>query len=254
MTSLQKFKGALVAALVIGSLAALPSQAAAAPISGTLSISDFSNGVEITSTDIIWLGLFQVGVPVSGDFSGLVGTTGTELNLNSTLQPVGSTFPNVAPNTTLPGEGVVLAGFLTLTAAPNISFDLNYIAPGSFSSVDCSLAAAAGQTCTLPGTPFNFVNQTATTSSVTFALSGFVRNVSTGELSTFTGVYTTQFTESFQDVIAQLESTGFIINTYSGTFTATVTPIPEPATLLTFGAGSVFLAARKRRRAKKVQA
>ena len=111
---------------------------------------------------------------------------------------------------------------------------------------------APGQVCSLPGTPFSLINTTATSSSATFALSGFVRRISTGELSTFNGIYTTQFTIPYQQVLQQLETNGFIDNTYSGTFTGTVTAaVPEPATLLTFGVGTLLAAVRRRRLAKK---
>src|SRR5262249_10150282 len=143
------------------------------------------------------------GFPTSGTFLPLVGTTGVMRDLNLAFQPVGAAFPLAGPNTLLPGEGIVLASFISFDANPDIVFDLNFIAPGSFTAGSCLAAPAPGQTCTPLGSPFSFTNVAGGTpgdvdSTFSLSVGGFVRRISTGELTQFTGIYTTQNNDPFQ--------------------------------------------------------
>jgi len=253
-----------MACLLLGGLALLPASASAAPVSGTLSIaSDNAGGVTVTLNTIDWFlpvaggnGLFNIGAPSTVDFLPFVGSTGFALDLNFASEPVGSPFPVAPPIINRPGEGPVLSSFLSFPiSAPDIVFDLSFIPAGTFSNAACLLAPAPGQVCTPTGlapglvSPFNLVNGAGGTSSASLVVQGFVRRVSTGELSTFVGTYTTQFTTPYQTYLGPLLQGGSVTNTYSGTFTATVTPtaVPEPATLLTFGVGALFMARRRLR-------
>jgi hypothetical protein len=66
-----------------------------------------------------------------------------------------------------------------------------------------------------------------------------------------TGIYTAESAAtSIQQIINTIAGGGSMTNAYS----ATITSVPEPATLLTFGAGSLLLAAHRRRRAAKGKA
>jgi hypothetical protein len=262
----KQFRGWFVCAAAVGALALYATEAQAAGISGLLAIDNAAGGgVTVTPTTITWLppccsgsgGEFLVGATSTGSFASL--TTGNALNLNTTNEPVGAAFPLGAPivdhatdAAVQAVEGNVLPGFLTFTGGTplTLQFDLNFIQPGVFTSTDCGMSPAPGQTCTLPGTAFDFVNTSATSSTVSINLSGFVRDTANpSELSTFTGLYQTTFSNlNFQQVIAQLESTGGITSTYSGTFNATVAAIPEPVTMMTFGTGVALIARRLRRR------
>jgi len=130
---------------------------------------------------------------------------------------------------------------------------INFIAAGIFPSGSCFAPAAIGQTCTSPGSLFNFVNNPGPgggpppQATATWVLSG----VTNDGQSTWTGNFTAQFGVPFQSVFAQLGATGNVANTYSATFTLTPlsqTPEPPPSTLMGLGLGLVVLGAGLRRR------
>lgn len=213
------------------------------PISGTVNI---SGSVAVGETTIDFQppagppsGTFVVSnTGNTGSFAGLANTTGTILDLNDTLQPPGQTF-------------TPLNGFVTFTAAPNISLNLTGIDPGTYSSADCFTLPAAGQTCTPPSTgngfasPFNLSNTSATTSTAAFTVFGDAVNTATGESNPFIGVFSTQFTVPYQTLLQEVAS-GDIATSYSSTFTATT--VPEPMTPILLGSGLVGLAMLRRRR------
>jgi hypothetical protein len=259
MEFLRSFQGVLMRlkALVLGGLfaAATALPAGATPISGQLNI---SGDVVVTLSAIDFAppvgggtGQFVIGTTSTGDFSFPFMTQGTAKDLSSAAQPVGTPF--------------LLTSFLTLpNPANNIAFDLNFITPGSFSSAACGAPAAADQQCTPtlpPGlglSPFELTNtavfnpatgNTELHSSVVFNMAGQVRNVTTGELSNFTGTYSAQFLTPFQTVLAELAANGSVSNTYSGTFNATVVPTttPEPASMALLGVGLLTAGWRRKK-------
>ncbi|MES2522104.1 MAG: PEP-CTERM sorting domain-containing protein [Gemmatimonadota bacterium] len=160
------------------------------------------------------------------------------------------------------GTGAV-AG-IPLASFGGYTFSITNILPGTFSPAACSLPAAAGQTCTppqLPGTtisPFNLVNQTATTSTASFQLAGIVTQTSTGATANYQGLFTAQFigqnSLSYQQVLAALSggvgTPGLPGVSFSATFTTgPSTVIPEPSTYALMAAGLAgigFLARRRR--------
>jgi hypothetical protein len=122
------------------------------------------------------------------------------------------------------------------------SFPLGVNGPGQ-----CASPPAAGQMCTVPGSPFNLQNLTATSSTATFRMGG-TTNDST---STWTGIFASQFnTIPYQTVLANLSTNGFVSNTFNGQITLVApSTVPEPGTapFLLLGAGMIACATLLRR-------
>ena len=216
--------------MAVAILCLLPAIAAAAPIFGTFNIAGtITVGQSGTTQTITWIddvppfaaNKAVVGVTgLSGSFAGLGGSEVTIRNLTNPPQVVDAT-------------GFASTAFITFDAAPALgTLFINFIAQGVNSSAACGAAPAVGQTCALPGSPFDFQNTPGGGSRAGFVFSG-----NTPE-NTWTGNFTSQFNVPFQTVFAQLATSGSVTNTYSATFT--VTPIPEPTTLL-LGLGGVCL-------------
>lgn len=181
-----------------------------------------------------------------------------EINFNSPLIAVpvlDGIFATLAPGNTgtlqnvAVGTGVYnLPGFIQIVG---YSFALNNVVPGSFSVADCFLAAVAGQTCTFPGTPFNFANVSnghgGINTTLAFNLSGVVTTPSANSYD-YSAIFTSQFTNtSFQSMYNTMESGGTIPVSYSLSIQATapedITTTPEPATLAMLGPGLLGLGA-----------
>ena len=243
------------AALGVLGLTAL-SSAYATPLNGTVNT---VGNASVTTTDITFANifavanLFNVSPPITGSFSTLApGASGTILNLNSTLQPVGGNKETAITD----------VGWMVFPAAgsfPGARFDLEYISPGGFTSASCFLPVASalpGQTCTpFAGSPFNLTNlgsgSTVTGVLIGFSLQGDAINLTTLEETDFSGSFSTQIDgHTLQDIIATITAGGTVSNSYSANFTAT--GVPEPGTISLFGAGLIGLGLlQRRRRAKK---
>ena len=254
-------------ALAFGALL-LPESSFATPVSGAFGIEGggagavgFSLGFQCASglqrafpCPTVTSGNFLTTQGI-GDFAAYIGQGGFIESLN----------PTVAP----PNETVNVMNFITFAsggsnpvATPDIALDLNKVLLGVNGSADCNLPAAAGQHCTPEGVPqlvnpanplglsvFNFAN-TQTGASVSFSITGTARRISTGETSTFTGVFTSNFIgTNYQALFAALNAGLTISTPYSATFIVTATPIvPEPATFsMALGGLLVFAGAAFRR-------
>jgi hypothetical protein len=237
----------LLASVLLGGLICATSPAA--PISGTFNI---AGTITVTPTSIAWTlndvpftpERATIGPGDTGDFTGLGGTQVVIHNLSSGAEPVGG-FP--------------AQPFISFLAAPSLpTLNINFIFPGIYSSAACAtLPATVGQTCTPPGSPanpgspFNFVNNPPPAplgpqATATFVFTG----VTSDGLENWQGNFTSQFTSSYQSVLAQLASTGSVSNTFSATFTLTPAgnPVPEAGTMSLLGLGLVGFSMKLRRR------
>jgi hypothetical protein len=165
---------------------------------------------------------------LSGSFAGLGGTQATILPISS-------------PPATIGGAGFPAQTLLTFDADPALgALSIDFIFPGIASSFDCSVAPAVGQECTPLGTPFTLQNTPGGGSSVGVVFAG-----TAPDGSTWTGNLTSQFGVPYQLVLQTLATQGSI----SGTYSATVTVVPEPTTGLLVMAGVLGLAISRRRTA-----
>ena len=176
----------------------------------------------------------------AGTFSAVAGSLNLITSLNSAGQPIGTTV-------SLPNWLV----FNPPVGSPPVSLTLTSVLAGSFSSAQCGLAAAAGQTCTPTGSAFNLVNQTASTSSATFQINGNAVDGAGGS-SPYNIIFSSQFTVPYQTLLAALAvngGTGNYSGAYSVSFNAVApTGVPEPMTLSMMGIGLVSLGLIARRR------
>jgi hypothetical protein len=217
----------------------------AAPITGTLNI---IGDVEVSAPGGVGLidflppvgggfGDFLVSTSLSqtGDFEALALTTGEVKDLNQAVAPIGIDF--------------LLSSFLIFDADSDIAFDLRRINAGTFGAGTCLAPAAAGQTCTPPNSPFNLANQSATQSTASFSVSGDMRRISTGEITPYVMIFSTQFADqSYQSLLATIGTGGAV----RASFSAEAIPIPEPGTMSLLAAGGLLTAVvgfMRRRRA-----
>jgi hypothetical protein len=223
--------------LAIVGLAVLPTVAQAVPISGDLNL---GGRVTVDAVKIDWLELGGLGgtsefIVLDGTdyFNFLDLTLGDATDLINGVHPVGVTFS--------------LPNFLTFDADSGLSFELTYIAP-------CD-----GPDCLFPNTPFNaYQNSGPTRTTVEMAMMGIVHDTTgpNGPGDAFwIGTWSADFVGvTINDLRAAFGpgGPGSITAPYSADLT--VSAVPEPMTLLTFGTGTALMAAHRRRRSKKNQA
>jgi len=223
----------------------------AAAIAGTF---NFDGSVTVTQDTITWKNNSNVAdkatignTGLTGNFSG-IGLGGTQLTINDldrTTEPVGIIFPAQT--------------FISFDAAPSLgTLLINFIALGQFPSTDChNPVRLPGQVCTLStadvpgGSPFMFTNNASDGVHVDSATAQWtMRGVTADGLSTWSGVWTAQFLESYQDVLNTFFAGGTVTNAYSAAAIVTA-GVPEPDTTILMGAGllAVSMAFRKLRKA-----
>jgi len=239
------------------SLGALNMSAAPIGLSGSF---DLSGRIQVTQDagtgagHILWTsdvgpGFNSEQFTLSGsalDFNGvLVNENGqnTIHNLNNPPQTVGIAFPDFR-----------FIEFTVAGALPDLM--LNFINNGAFAAHGCDApggAAAVGQICTLPGSPFGFINLPKSAggccqSTATFTMSGRTEDL----LSVWTGAFSVNFDVPYQTIIAPfLNPTGAASagpQAYSGTVTITIQAVPEPGTMALLGGGLMLASLAFRRR------
>jgi hypothetical protein len=243
LRTLTNMKKALFRAMAVAVLAILPATAQAVPIVGTL---DLTGAVRVDVDGTIdWLpeggpdGLAIVQPTSTGYFAPLGNTLAHELDLAGL--PVGVQLGAGIPN------------FETFEAMPGLNFILDMIVSCGQSSLDPDNECVAGE-----DSPFRFDQDTEGT-TVILNFRGRVINpldpTVGGDVSTFSAKFDATFTGlTPTEILTLLTTNGEIFSPYSArkvTVAPPVTEVPEPATLLTFGAGTALLAAHRRRRAKK---
>jgi hypothetical protein len=219
-------------------LTAMATVSHAAVMSGTIDIAGLDN-VRVTSNAIDFLGAQEVVVTSSNVAGVSAGDTGTIHDLSNSpgQQPVDTPF--------------VLPNFLTIGG---LNFTLTFIPGGTAGSALCGAPEAAGQQCTPPGSPFNLFNTSSNTSTASFNVLGTVSD-GTGNPANFVGVFSTQFTPlktptggSYQDILQQLATQGFVDASYSASFSFTAVPEPGTTSLLLGGLACVAANFWRRRR------
>jgi hypothetical protein len=253
--SILQNKFRLMLLLLVG-LLTLATPSLAIPVSGTFAIggssatvgADFLNFVcsALTASCPAGTGNFLVTPPATGSFVPYLGDTGFIRNMTQGTAPVNQPFS--LPNwVVFNPAGTVIP--------PDIALDLTFIFTGVGNPANCP-QPGPGQTCTpiIPAlitaanpmglSPFTLAN-TQTGSLATFSVAGIARRISTGEISTFEGIFTAQFNESVAQVLQQIAATGSITNSYSATFEATV---PEASTITMLIGGLLVLGGVVRRR------
>ena len=178
------FAGSLYFALS----APLPAQAT--PVSGVLNTTQGSLSISATGIE-----LQSAPVTGTGNFASLGSSSAAVQTLNLASPPV--------------------ADFLTIATAPNLHFNVTAINPGPFGSADCGSAPAAGQLCSVPGSPLSLIN-TASGSMASFIVTGTMVDGNTGASTPFTATFTTQFAnQSYQEVLATIIPGGSVASSYS---------------------------------------
>jgi hypothetical protein len=229
-------------------------------LSGTFTL---DGTVVITNTGLIeWISNTSVAnqatISAGTQTGTFVGTGNQTVNIHTLNEapgnePINSSFTNF--------------DFIDFPADPTFPALLaNFIPDGSGTPANCSTnpgLAVANQTCTLTsttappslftgGSPYTFFNTESSsggkpfccTSSATWNISG----VTSDGQSIWSGEFNATFVNPYQTVLANFVANGQVTDAYSGDFTVTITPVPEPTTIAYVSGGLALLWLGKRRR------
>jgi hypothetical protein len=217
----------LLAQLATGAVFQAPDSAtvsvATGSFAGTLNVGQPSQSLSGTGPFSIGFSPTDVtiGPTSTGAFASLSGTGATLQDLNTAVDPVGTLFS--------------LPDFLTIAGHPELEFDLTFIPFGILGVAECSSSPPAlGQECSLPGSPFNFIN-TPSGAFLWFSGEGTATDTATLQQTAFDATFTTEFGgQSYQSLFATLGSGGTLNASYSVEFAAgpfSPGSAPEPGTL-----------------------
>lgn len=246
-------------AMLATSVLLLPASLLATPVTGTFGFA--GGGANVSATSLVFLcsaaidraspcpsataGNFIV-TQGTGDFAAYVTQGGFIESLMTPAAPINLAFsmPDFITFSSEPVNPVL---------PPDIALDLEFIFAGINGQVDCLAVAAVGQQCTPtnpafvnPGNPLGLsqynLQNTQTGSSASFSVSGNARRISTGELSDFTGIFTANFSTSYQELLKATSGGGAIVTPYSASFNVTLIPEPGSSALMMIGIGLGLLA------------
>ena len=271
--------GLLTGAVLLG----LAVPASAVELAGTINI---SGSVTVTATSITWLpdnlvvvdgintGTTSIGFPATGYFAD-PGNGGPSIYIPQSGGggPVTANQKDIASvptggyATVVPGANVAVFNYLSGFAdsnptAPNtfnaeyadLTFELTKVLVPTPVLGACNPITVyqVGESCQLGAF---LVTQNASSITIGLFLEGIFRDPSLGLTSlTALGTYSTQSILTNVNTITELGNLlatgGSVSATYSANFIVPAAPtgVPEPATLLTFGAGSAILARMRRRK------
>jgi hypothetical protein len=191
------------------------------------------SGATVTATSIDWT------PPVGGGVGCTITGVGTLVNYTGggpLVNAVTGLLKDLGPANPLP-----VIDFITFSGHPNLHFDLTQVGPGP-SNTTCAAALNPNlPICAVfAGSPFG-LTPTATGTSVTFAVSGIVRDT-TGS-SAWIGTFSTNFAGRTPLSIQQnILAGGSETSTYAGDFTISIIPVPEPTALSLLLTGGGLLA------------
>jgi len=242
--------------------------AGAAPIEGTLTLSGGSvlldaGAVALGDELLDWTplgpgGAYLTVATADGYFTGMASTllpvpqiyTGTTIDIqNGGVPPAGVAL---AP----PGVPISVDGFLDDFTAPgfeDLAFELTFI--NLSSATPCTGFELVGQACSGPFSQFTLLRE-ANGTSITMSVSGIFTANGGADIGYGIGVYSATVIGLTPGQILDRIASGLDIGVngpigWDAEYVSTAQQVvPEPATLLTFGVGSMLLTYR-RRRAKK---
>ena len=227
---------------------AVASTAHASPI-GTIDVAGLGNAsVSVATIDFGppggGVGAFLV---TAGDGSFAVvppGSVGTIADLDLTLAPPGPPLGTpVTPFLVAPNPGALFA------------FDLRQIALGG--GAPCTVAPGVGGSCSpseiVANTPL-LLTQTSTGVAVSFSVNGVVFDLTDGSSAPYAGLFTMNLTRSEQNTVPEVLAalaTPDGGGTFSSSWSAEFTVVPEPGTTATLALGLATFAARRARRSDR---
>jgi len=224
---MRKRVGQLCGTLLFGGL--LQCASAAGPLTGTFNI---SGEINVTGFSAITWNSDQ-----PGNAANLFTLSASNLALGGVATASENGQNGIAdlnnPPDSVDGSGFAPSSFITFLVATGLpALDIDYIYAGTGGTAGCPpTPPAVNETCTLAGSLFTFTDDSASTSDAKFDLSG----ITSDGLSTWNGIFTSQFNETYQAELAGFGPTSTLSNSFSGT--VTITAIPEPGTWLLVGLG-----------------